>query len=77
MLMGLAGGIFFPVELFSPPLNLLSRVTFHYWAMAGYLKLALGGGATSILPHSLILTAMGVLFFAVGSRLLRRRIGFL
>jgi ABC-2 type transport system permease protein len=77
VLMGLAGGIFFPVELFPQPLDLLSRVTFQYWAMAGYMKLALGGGITSIVPHSLILTAMGVLFFAVGSRLMRHRIGFL
>ena len=77
VLMGLAGGIFFPVELFPQPLDLLSRVTFQYWAMAGYMKLALGGGITSILPHSLILIAMGVLFFAVGSRLLKHRIGFL
>jgi ABC-2 type transport system permease protein len=77
VLMGLAGGIFFPVELFPPPLDLLSRLTFQYWAMAGYLKLALGGGAISILPHSLVLTAMGLLFFGIGSRLLKRRIGFL
>lgn len=34
VVMGLAGGIFFPVELFPPPLDLLSRLTFQYWAMA-------------------------------------------
>jgi ABC-2 type transport system permease protein len=77
VLMGLAGGIFFPVELFPPPLDLLSRVTFQYWAMAGYMKLALGSGVAGILPHSLILTAMAIVFFAMGSRLLKRRIGFL
>ena len=76
-LMGLMGGIFFPVELLLPPLNLLSRVTFQYWAMAGYLKLALGSGGTSILPHSLILTAMAIAFFAIGRFLLKHRIGFL
>ncbi len=77
VLMGLAGGIFFPVELFPPPLDLLSRVTFQYWAMAGYMKLALGSGVAGILPNSLILTAMAIVFFAMGSRLLKRRIGFL
>ena len=77
VLMGLAGGIFFPVELFPQPFDLLSRLTFHYWAMAGYLKLALGGSAISILPHVLILTTMGLLFFTAGSRFLRRRIEFL
>jgi ABC-2 type transport system permease protein len=77
LLMGLAGGIFFPVELFPRPFDLLSRVTFHYWAMNGYLKLASGGNTISILPHGLILAAMGWLFFAIGSYLLRRRIEFL
>ena len=76
LLMGLAGGVFFPVELFPRPLQALSRVTYHYWAMDGYLKLALGGGAISILPHVLILGVMGLLFFTIGGRFLRRRVGF-
>ena len=76
LLMGLAGGIFFPVELFPRPFGVLSRVTFHYWAMDGYLKLALGGSAISILLHVLILGGMGLLFFTIGSWFLRRRIGF-
>jgi len=77
VLMGLAGGIFFPVELFPPPIDLLSRITFQYWAMDGYLKLALGGGVTSIMLHCFVLITMGVLFFAIGSRALKRRIEFL
>lgn len=77
LLMGLAGGIFFPVELFPRPFDVLSRITFHYWAMNGYLKLASGGSATSILPHVLILGIMGLLFFSVGNWFLKRRIGFL
>ena len=76
LLMGLAGGVFFPVELFPRPLQALSRVTYHYWAMDGYLKLALGGSAISILPHVVILGGMGLLFFTIGGRFLRRRIGF-
>jgi ABC-type multidrug transport system permease subunit len=74
--MGLVGGVFFPVEMFPRPFDLLSRATFHYWAMDGYLKLALGNGALSVLPHALILTAMGLVFFAAGNWLLRRRIGW-
>lgn len=76
LLMGLAGGVFFPVELFPRPLQALSRVTYHYWAMDGYLKLALGGSAISILPHVFILAIMGLLFFTIGGWFLRRRIGF-
>jgi len=76
MLMALVGGLFLPVELFPQPLQALSRVTFHYWALDGYWKLALGGNALSILPHALILGAMGLLFFALGGWLLRRRLGF-
>lgn len=76
ILMGLAGGVFFPVELFPHPFDLVSRVTFHYWAMAGYRQWAAGGGLTSILPHALVMTAMAVLFFALGGCLVRRRIGF-
>ena len=76
LLMGLAGGIFFPVELFPRPFDVLSRITFHYWAMNGYLKLASGGSAISILLHGLILAGMGLLFFTIGNWFLKRRIGF-
>ncbi len=76
LLMGLAGGIFFPVELFPRPLQALSHVTYHYWAMDGYMKLALGGSAINILPHVLILGIMGLLFFTIGGRFLRRWAGF-
>jgi ABC-2 type transport system permease protein len=74
ILMGLAGGIFFPVDLFPPPFDLLSRATFHYWALDGYMKLARGGDAGTILSHLLVLGAMAVVFFGVGSWLLRRRL---
>jgi ABC-2 type transport system permease protein len=77
LLMALAGGIFFPVELFPRPMQALSRITFHYWAMDGYLKLALGGSAIDILPHVVILGAMGLLLVTIGGWFLRRRIGVL
>ncbi len=77
LLMALMGGVFFPVELFPQPFDLLSRVTFHYWAIDAYWELALGGGVSSVLPHVLVLAAMAVLSFAVGSWMLSRRIEFL
>jgi ABC-2 type transport system permease protein len=75
LLMGLAGGIFFPVDLFPRPLQVLSRCTYHFWAMDGALKMALGGSVISIVPHLLILVMMGLLFFSIGGWLLRRRTG--
>ena len=76
LLMGLIGGIFFPIELFPRSFDVLSCVTFHHWAMDGYLELSLGGNVGSILPHTLILAAMGLLSFTIGSWFVRRRIGF-
>jgi len=76
MLMGLVGGIFFPLGLFPAPFQALARGTFHYWAMNGYLELAKGGRTASILPHAAVLAAMGLLLFVVGSRLLQRRMEF-
>jgi ABC-2 type transport system permease protein len=75
LLMALAGGVFFPVGLFPQPMQAVSRITFHYWAMDGYLKLALGGSVTDILPHIVILGVMGSLLVTIGSWFLRRRIG--
>ena len=76
LLMGLVGGIFVPIELFPKSFDVLSCVTFHHWAMGGYLKLSLGGSVVSILPHALVLAAMGLLSFTIGSWFVRRRIGF-
>ncbi|MBN2206027.1 MAG: ABC-2 transporter permease, partial [Candidatus Aminicenantes bacterium] len=75
IVMGLLGGSFFPVDFFPAPLHLLSRATFQYWAVAGYVKLALGSGPAAVLPHALVLTAMAVAYFAIGGRLLKRRLG--
>jgi ABC-2 type transport system permease protein len=76
ILMGLIGGIFFPVELFPRSVQVVTRLTFHYWAMDGYLRLATGEGVIGLLPNILVLTMMALLFFGVGNWLLRRRVGF-
>ena len=75
LLMGLLGGIFFPVELLPIPLRALSRATYFYWAMDGYLRLSRGEGAEAIWLHLAILATMGGLLFLVGSRRLRQRDG--
>jgi ABC-2 type transport system permease protein len=76
MLMGLIGGIFFPVELFPRSVQVVTRLTFHYWGMDGYARLAAGEGVIGLLPNVLVLTMMASLFFGVGNWLLRRRVGF-
>jgi len=75
LVMALAGGIFFPVELFPRPMQMVSRITFHYWAMDGYVTLALGGGPIDVWPHLLVLGLGGVSLVGIGGWLLRRRIG--
>ena len=74
LLMALAGGIFFPVELFPRTMQILSRLTFHYWAMDGYTRLALGGTVIDILPHVAILGSAAAGLMTGGGWLLMRRI---
>lgn len=76
-LMGLIGGIFFPVNFFPPVLQAASRLTFHFWALDAYTRLALGAGAAAILPHLVALVSMGLLAFAFGVWSLRRPTPFL
>ncbi len=75
--MGLIGGIFFPVSFFPPVLQVASRLTFHFWALDAYTRLALGAGAAAILPHLAVLTSMGLLTFGFGVWSLHRRTPFL
>jgi len=74
IVLGLAGGIFFPVELMPGPLHLLSRGTPQFWAMDGYLRLARGEGAAAIAPNLLVLIVFGLVTIAAGAWLTRRRI---
>ena len=74
LLMGLVGGIFFPVELFPPAFQWVPRLTFHYWAMDGYLKLARGAGLGDLVPHLLILGGMAALGLAFGHYFLLQRL---
>ena len=76
ILMGLVGGIFFPADLFPKVLRPLSYASYHYWAMDGYQRMALGARTISVLPHALILACSGALLWSLGGWLLRRRNGF-
>lgn len=75
LVMGLLGGVFFPVDFFPAPLHHLSRATYQYWSIDGFVKLALGGGAAGIAPHALVLTALAAVFFVIGGLRLKRRLG--
>jgi len=75
LVMALAGGIFFPVDLFPRPMQVVSRITFHYWAMDGYVTLALGGGLIDVWPHLVVLGLGGLLLVGIGGWLLWRRVG--
>ena len=75
-LMGVVGGVFFPIDLFPDRVRILSRVTLHYWAMDGYVTLATGGLASDIVWNVVVLVIMGALFFGAGTWFLQRRTRF-
>lgn len=75
LVMGMLGGVFIPTSLFPLWLQDVSHVTFHYWAMDGYLALAAGGDLSDIIRHVTILTVMGAALYVSGVWLLRRRLG--
>ncbi len=59
--MSAIGGAWFPTFLMPSALQSLSKLTFVYWAMEGFLEvLWRGGGTVSILPHIGILLGMAV-----------------
>jgi ABC-2 type transport system permease protein len=67
--LGLAalGGAMFPIELFSPTMQIVAHVTPHAWALDGFAELVRRGGNTlDILPELGILTmyAVGLLALA-------------
>ena len=74
IIMGLIGGVFFPVDLLPAPFQFLSRCTYQYWAMDGYLRLVAGGAARSVLPNLLVMAVMGLLLFGAGTWFVRRRL---
>jgi ABC-type multidrug transport system permease subunit len=73
VVMGLVGGVFFPVSLLPAPLRWISRATYPYWAMDAYVRLATGAEVASVLPHVLALGTIGILGLVAGGCLLQFR----
>lgn len=67
------GGLFFPIEMFSPALMKIAMLTPQFWARQGFVDLVLRGSSSwSVLQKPLlILTAYSVVFFLIGWQRLR------
>lgn len=73
LLFGVLGGIFIPIESFSTPVRMFSRISPNSWAMDGFTTLA-GGGQLSDLATPLgALFLMGGVLFAIAVVSSRRR----
>lgn len=73
LIFGVLGGTFFPATQFAGPLELLSKLTPHVWAMDGFITLATGGTLADIGLAMGALALMAVILFAVATFLLQRR----
>ena len=67
MLMGMLGGCWYPIELFPPFMQTVSKIFPTTWAMQGLLDLSLrGAGVVEILPEAGVLVGFAGIFFAIG-----------
>jgi ABC-2 type transport system permease protein len=63
------GGLFFPVEMFSPSMAKLAMITPQFWARKGYTELIMRGADWHALATPmLLLAAFSLVFFLVGLR---------
>lgn len=66
------GGLFFPVEMFTPALAKIAMLTPQFWARQGFVELVLRGSSWAALQKPLfILAAYSVVFFLIGWQRLR------
>lgn len=66
--LGALGGAFYPTFLMSGPLQTISSLTPHAWALRAYNTLLVyGGGLADVLPELAILAGIGVAFAAIGT----------
>ncbi|MDE3057773.1 MAG: ABC transporter permease [Bacteroidota bacterium] len=64
--MSAVGGAWFPTSFMPPTIQSISKLTFVYWSMDGFLEvLWRGSGIAAIAPHLLILFGMGSVISAV------------
>ncbi len=67
MMMAMLGGCMYPLELFPPFMQTVSKIFPTSWAMQGLLDLSLrGAGVMEILPEAGALIGFAVLFFGIG-----------
>jgi ABC-2 type transport system permease protein len=67
MVMAMMGGCWYPIELFPPVIRTAAQVLPTYWAMSGFLDIAVRGqGLEGVLLESAILLGFALVFFAIG-----------
>jgi ABC-2 type transport system permease protein len=68
------GGLFIPLEFFSPALLRVARLTPQYWAREGYVQLILRGGTdwAALRTPLLVLLGCSAVFIAIGVQGMRR-----
>ena len=61
------GGAWWPIEITPAWMQKLAQITPAYWAMRGFQDIIVRGqGLPAVLPCAAVLTAMGIVFLAVG-----------
>ena len=72
--MGMAGGLFTTgFQNLPAAYEIINLLTPHGWALRGWKAVLAGGGLGEVLLPTLVTLGMGVVFFAVGALLFRRR----
>ena len=72
MLMAMMGGCWYPIELFPSAIRSAAQVLPTYWAMQGFLDIAVRGqGPAGVLQECAVLLGFALLFFSVGIRRFR------
>ena len=67
MMMAMLGGCWYPLELFPPVMQTTAKVFPTYWAMRGFLNIAIRGlGFNGVILESGILLGFALVFFVIG-----------
>ncbi|GAA0222979.1 hypothetical protein GCM10009539_05230 [Cryptosporangium japonicum] len=74
ILLGMLGGVFFPISQLGGVVTTVSLVTPHAWFLRGLGELAGGGGASAALPSAAVLAAFGLVTGAIALVGLRREV---
>ncbi len=67
MVMAMMGGCWYPIELFPPMMRTAAQALPTYWAMNGFLNIAVRGqGLSGVLFESAVLLGFALVFFVIG-----------